>query len=59
MVLQLRADCSVGEISFAVQLLFVDAAFLIVEIDALTLDPFKFVYLHVECVHIGYNAGVP
>jgi len=49
----------VGEVSFAVQLLFVGTALLVVEVDALTLDSLKLVYLCAECVYIGYNSGIP
>ena len=59
MVLQLRADRSVGEVSFAIQLFFVGAAFLVVKVDVLTLDPFKLVYLCAECVYVSYDTGVP
>jgi len=58
-VLQSRADCGVGEVSFAVQLLFVGTAFLVVEVDALMLDPFKLVVLCAECVYIGHDTGIP
>jgi len=58
-VLQAHSDCSVGEISLTIQLLFVGIALLVVKVDTLTLDPFKLVYLCAECVYIGYNAGVP
>ena len=48
-----------SEISFAVQLLLVGTAFLVVEVNALAFDPFKLVALCVECVYIGYDAGIP
>jgi len=49
----------VGEVSLAVQLLFVGAALLVVEVDTLMLDPLKLVYLCAEYVYVGYNSGVP
>ena len=44
---------------FAIQLLFVGIALLIVKVDALTLDPLELVILCAEHVHIGYDAGIP
>jgi len=58
-VLQPRADCSVGQVAFAIQLLFVGIALLIVKVDALTLDSFKLVYLCAEGVYVGYDARIP
>ena len=58
-ILQSCTDCSVGEVSFAIQLLFVGAAFLVVEVDALMLDPFKLIVLCAECVYIGHDTRVP
>ena len=53
------ADCGVGEVSLAVQLLFVGTALLVVKVDVLMLDPLKLVYLCAECVYVGYNSGIP
>jgi len=58
-VLQSCMNCSMSKVPFAVQLLFVDAAFLVVKVDALMLDPFKLVMLCAECVYIGHNARIP
>jgi len=49
----------VGQVLFAVQLLLTGTALLVVEVDALMLDPFKLVYLCVECVYVSDDAGVP
>ena len=48
-----------GEVSFAVQPLFVGTAFLVVKVDALALDSFKLVVLCAECVYIGHDARIP
>jgi len=58
-VLQSRMNCSVGEVPFTVQPLFVGTVFLVVEVDALALDSFKLVVLCTECVYIGHDAGIP
>jgi len=58
-VLQPRADCSVSQVAFAIQLLFAGIALLIVEVDTLTLDSFKLGYLCAEGVYVGYDARVP
>jgi len=57
-VLQSCTNCSVSEVAFAVQLLFVGAAFLGVKVDVLTLDPLKLVILCAECVYIGHDARI-
>ena len=59
MVLQSCTNCGVSKVSFAVQLLFVGAAFLVIKVNALTLDPFKFIVLCAEGVYISHNAGIP
>jgi len=48
-----------GQVTFAVQLLFAGGTLLIVKVDALTLDSFKLVYLCAEGVYVSHNAGVP
>jgi len=53
------ADCSMGEVSLAVQLLFVGTVLLVIEVDMLALDPLKLVYLCAECMYVGYHSGVP
>jgi len=58
-VLQPCTNCSMGQVAFAVQLLFVGTTLLIVEVEALTLDSFKLVYLCAEGVYVSYDAGVP
>jgi len=52
-------NCGVSEVPFAVQPLFVGTAFLVVEVDMLSLDPLKLVYLCTECVYVGHDARVP
>jgi len=58
-ILQPRTDCGMGQVPFAVQFLLTGTALLVIKVDMLTLDPFKLVYLCVECVYVSYNAGVP
>jgi len=58
-VLQPCADCSVGQVAFAIQLPFAGTTLLIVKVDALTLDSFKLVYLCAEDVYVGYDTRVP
>ena len=58
-VLQSYTNCSVGEVLFAVQPLFVGTVFLVVKVDALVLDSFKLVVLCAECVYISHDAGIP
>ena len=57
--MQPRANCSMGQVAFAVQLLFVGTTLLIVKVKALTLDSFKLVYLCAEGVYVSYDTGVP
>ena len=59
MILQSRMNCGVSEVPFAVQLLFIGTAFLVVKVNMLTLDPFKLIILCVECMYIGHDAGIP
>ena len=59
MVLQPCTDRGVGQVAFAIQLLFVGIALLIVEVNALALDSFKLVYLCAEGVYVSYNPRIP
>jgi len=52
-VLQPCTNCGMGEIPFAVQLLLVGTAFLVVEVNALAFDPLKLVVLCAECVYVS------
>jgi len=48
-----------SEVSFAVQLLFVGATFLVIEVDALALDSFKLIALCAECVYVSHDTRIP
>ena len=56
--LKAGANCSMSEVSFTIQHLFVGMVFLIVKVKALLLDAFKLVVLCAEHVNISYDSRV-
>jgi len=58
MVLQPCANRGMRQVAFAVQLLFAGTLLLVIEVKALTLDSFEFVYLCSKSVYVSHNAGI-
>ena len=58
-VLQSCMNCGVSKVAFAVQLLFVGAALLVVKVNVLAFDILELVVLCTKHMYIGYNAGIP
>jgi len=48
----------VGQVAFAIQLLFAGTSLLVVKVDALTLYSFELVYLCAKGMYVSYDAGV-
>jgi len=57
--LEAYANCSMSEVSFTIQHLFVGIALLIVKVKVLSLDALKLVMLCMEHVDISYNSRIP